>query len=79
MYAGDDTLTNEAEKKWHYFPDDILKWISLNKHVRISIQISLKLVSREGATNSIQQLVRQWLGADQATSHYMCHSALMSQ
>ena len=52
-----------------YFPDDIFKCIFLNKNIRISIKIwSLFL----GVQLTISQhWFRWWLGADQATSHYL--------
>ena len=41
-----------------YFPDDILKWIFLNKKVLISIEISLKFV-RRGPINNMPALVQK--------------------
>ena len=40
-----------------HFPDDIIKWISLNQNIWISINISLKFVPR-GPINSIPALVQ---------------------
>ena len=42
----------------------------LNKNAWISIKISLKFVPK-GPINQIPALVQKWLGADQATSHYL--------
>ena len=53
-----------------HFPDDILKWIFLNKNIWISITISLKFVS-EGSIKISQHWFGKWLVADQATSHYL--------
>ena len=45
------------------FPDDLLKRIFLNENVWNSIEISLEFVPKGR--------FRLWLGADQATSHYL--------
>ena len=52
------------------FPDDIFKCIVLNENVWISIKISLKFVPSVRLT-IFQHWLRKWLGAVQATSHYM--------
>ena len=53
-----------------HFPDNIFKWIFLNKHVWIKIKISLKFVPKV-PINNIPALVLIRLGAGQATSHYL--------
>ena len=53
-----------------HFADDIFKWIFLIENAWISIIISLKFVLK-GPINNIQALVQLWLGADQATNHYL--------
>ena len=53
----------------HYFADDIFKCIFLNENIWISLKISLKFLSSE--LTIFQHWFRQWLGADQATSHYL--------
>ena len=47
----------EAETRWLPFPDDIVKWISLNKNAWISIEISLNFVPR-GPFNNMPALVQ---------------------
>ena len=54
----------------HYFPGDIFKCILFNENVWILIAISLKFVSKVHEIIS-HHWFRQWLGADQATCHYM--------
>ena len=53
-----------------HFPDDIFKCIFLDENAWISIKISLKFVPKD-PINNIPALVQQWLGTDQATSHYL--------
>ena len=52
------------------FADDTFKRILLNENIRISTTNSLKFVPK-GLINIIPALVLIWLGADQATSHYL--------
>ena len=52
------------------FADDILKCIFSNENVYISLNISLKFVLKFELT-IFQHWFRYWLGADQATSHYL--------
>ena len=53
-----------------HFADDIFKCIFLNENVWIPIKISLKFLPKVQST-IFQHWIRQWLGADQATSHYL--------
>ena len=50
--------------------DDILKGIFMNWNLCILIRISLKFVP-EGPIDNNQHWFRLWLGAEQATSHYL--------
>ena len=63
-----------------HIPHDIFRCIFLNEYVWISIKISLKFVP-EGPINNIPHWFRYWLGADEATSHYLdqCCSSLLTQ
>ena len=60
--------------RWNgqHFADSIFKCIFSNENVLISIKISLKFVPK-GPINNIPALLRWWLGADQAISHYLNH------
>ena len=49
--------TLRQRQNGRHFPDDIFKWIFLNEHVWISINISLKFVPR-GPINNIPTLVQ---------------------
>ena len=60
----------EVEKNRRHFADDIFKCIFLNVNVLISREIALKFVSY-GPINNIPLLLKWWLGAVQATSHYL--------
>ena len=51
-----------------HFPEDFLKWISVNENVWILINILLKFVLM-GPINNISAMVQIRLGADQVTSH----------
>ena len=53
-----------------HFPDDIYKYIFLNENIWILIKISLISFPRVELT-IFQHWFRYWLGADQATSHYL--------
>ena len=53
-----------------HFTDDTFKSIFLNENVRISIKIPRKFIAKVQLTIS-QHWFRYWLGADQATSHYL--------
>ena len=53
-----------------HFADDIFKCFFLNENVYISIYISLKFVP-DVKLIIFQYWFRLWLGADQATSHYL--------
>ena len=53
-----------------HFADNIFKCIFLNENVLILFKISLNLFLRIELTIS-QYWFRLWLGADQATSHYL--------
>ena len=53
-----------------HFADSIFKCILTNENVRISMKISLKFVAKV-PINNIQHWVRWWLGANQATNHYL--------
>ena len=57
-----------GQKSFHFA--DIFKCISMNEKSCISILISLNLFERVQLTVS-QQWFRQWLGGEQATSHYL--------
>ena len=52
------------------FADDIFECIFLNENVWISLNISLKYILKV-PFNNIPTLVQIWLGADQATNHYL--------
>ena len=52
------------------FADNIFRGIFYNENVWISIKISQKFVP-EGPMNNIPAFLQIWLGADQATSHYL--------
>ena len=78
--ASSKSKTMEAVTKKRHFVDDIFKYIYLNENVWISIEISLKLVSK-GPLNTMLVLVQilacrlvggWFIGA------YMRHSACMS-
>ena len=56
------------QKSFHFA--DIFKCISMNEKFCISILISLNLFERVQLTVS-QQWFKQWLGGEQATSHYL--------
>ena len=62
--------TLRPRQNGRHFADDIFKCIFLNENVWIPIKISLKFVPK-GQINNIPTLVQEWLGADQATSHYL--------
>ena len=67
--------TQKPRLNGQYFPDDIFEWMFLNENICISIKISLDFV-RKGSINNVLALIKKWLGADQATSHYLnqwCH------
>ena len=49
--------TLRPRQNGRHFPDDILKWIFLNENVWISIEISLKFVTK-GQINNIPALVQ---------------------
>ena len=51
------SLTLRLRQNGHYLPDEIFKYIFLNKNVRISINISLKFVVK-GTINNITALVQ---------------------
>ena len=53
-----------------HFADNIFKCIFINENVRILLKISLKFVPKV-PINNIPALFSWWLGADQATSHYL--------
>ena len=53
------------------FADDVFRWIFMNEKFCILIKISLKFVPK-GSIDNIPALW-QWLGANQATSHYLDH------
>ena len=62
--------TLRPRQNGRHFPDDIFKWILLNENVWISIRLHWSLIL--GVQLAISQhWFRQWLGADQATSHYL--------
>ena len=62
--------TLRQRQNYRDFADGILKCISLNEHVWISLKISLKCVFKVRIDN-IPALVWIWLGAAQATSTYL--------
>ena len=68
--------TLRPRQNGRHFTDDIFNCIFLNEMVWISIKISLKLVPGVQLT-VFQHWFRQWLGADQATSHYLNQSWLV--
>ena len=55
-----------------HFADNIFRCIFLNKNAWISFKISLNFIPKL-RINNIPALVQIWLGADQATSHYLNH------
>ena len=57
-------------QNWQHFTDDTFKCIFFKENVRISTKISLKFVLRVQLT-IFQHWFSEWLGADQATSHYL--------
>ena len=63
-YCSFNTLRPRQDGR--HFPDDILKCIFLNENVWISLTISLKCVRK---VRIFHHWFRQWLGADQGTSH----------
>ena len=62
--------TLRPRQNGRHFPDDSSKCIFWNENVWISLENSLKFVPW-GPINNIPALVQIWLGADQATSHYL--------
>ena len=60
--------TLRPRQNGRHFPDDIFKCIFVNENIWISINITLKFVPKFQLT-LFQYWFRQWLGADQATSH----------
>ena len=62
--------TLSPRQNGRHFADDIFKWMFLNENVWISIKSSLKFVPK-GPINKIQHWFRWWLGAVQATNHYL--------
>ena len=62
--------TLRPRQNGRHFADDTFKCIFLKENVRISIKISLKFVLRVQLI-MFQHCFRLWLGADQATSHYL--------
>ena len=62
--------TLRPRQNGRHFTDDIFKCIFVNENVWIAIEISLKFVPK-GPINNIPALVQIWLGAVQATSHYL--------
>ena len=65
-----DINTLRSRQNGRHFADDMFKCIFVNENVGISIKISLKFVHK-GPINNIQALAQKWLGAEQATSHYL--------
>ena len=64
----DNTLRQRQNGR--HFAANIFKYIFFNESLQILIQISLKFVTK-GPINSIQHWFREWLDADQVTSHYL--------
>ena len=62
--------TLRPKENGRHFADDIFKGIFLNENISFPIRFSLKFIPK-GSINNIPALVRVWLGADQATSHYL--------
>ena len=63
-------ITLRPGQNWRHYADDIFNCIFLNENVWIPIKISLKFVPKVQLT-IFQHWFRWWLGADQATSHYL--------
>ena len=63
-----DTLRPRQDGR--HFADDIFTCIFFNENCCILIKFSLKYV-RKGPIDNNRALVQIWLGADQATSHYL--------
>ena len=63
------TLFNTLRPR-HHFADNIFKCIFLNENAWIALKISLKFVPKVQLT-IFQDWFRWWLGAGQATSHYL--------
>ena len=76
MISQDSINTLRPRQNGRHCADDIFKCILLNENVWIPNKISLKVVP-EGPINNIPSLVQIWLGADQATSHYLKHNWLV--
>ena len=53
------------------FVDDTFKCIFLNENIRILIKISLQFIPKYPQLTNVNHWFRWWLGADQATSHYL--------
>ena len=62
--------TLRPRQNGRHFADDNFKCLFLNENVWNSIKISLKFVRKVQLT-IFQHWFRWWLGADQATSHYL--------
>ena len=62
-----DTISSPPGQNGHHFPDDILKCISMNDKF---YEFHWSLFPRVQLT-TFQNWFRWWLGADQATSHYL--------
>ena len=62
--------TLRPKRNGQHFADNIFKRIFLNENAWISTKISLDFVPK-GPINSVPALVQIWLGAVQATSHYL--------
>ena len=71
QWGGGALNTLRPRQNGRHFPDDIFKWIFLNQNVWISINILLKFLPRGLQLTIFQHWFRKWLGADQATSHYL--------
>ena len=71
IYCETNTPLNaENETKLPHFADDIFKRIFVDENKWILLKISMKIVPKFPSM-IFQYWFRQWLGADQATSHYL--------
>ena len=63
--------TYSQKQNGRHFPNDIVKWDFLNENVWISLKISLKFALLRFELTIFQPWFWWWLGAEQATSHYL--------